>query len=357
MTNNEKKKPLKYVSKGTQAKSGTRSVPKTTNEHSYSAVNKNSVSEGFLTYSCSVCELVLGDDDAIQCKICDYLYCVHCSGTTQNVYEEFETSDLNENFIWYCNTCKKTIPGVKQVMIMVSNIKESYDEMKIKLNRIENKISESCTENVVDHKIDQALHDFKERKLRKNNLILYNLPESNALESADVPDDIVRLVERKTENRAKPRPVKVIFYSENTRGKFLINSKKFRDVSEFKKVTVTPDYTFRQRKMNNQIKSEVASRRQTHPIFNYVRLKEELAGTISKLSDLEIQATEVLGLQVGKGSSRIPRLSGGNLTGSPGHRIINNSQKYGRRSPENKPGADGHGPPLERGSGFPSSRK
>ena len=121
---------------------------------------------------------------------------------------------------------------------------------------------------MVDHKIDQSLHDFKERKLRKNNLILYNLPESNALESADVPDDIVRLVERKTENRAKPRPVKVIFYSENTRGKFLINSKKLRDVSEFKKVTVTPDYTFRQRKMNNQIKSEVASRRQTHPIFN-----------------------------------------------------------------------------------------
>ena len=110
-------------------------------------LSTKTVSGGFLTYSCSVCELVLGDDDdAIQCKICDYWYCVHCSGTTQNVYDEFESSDLNENFIWYCNACKKTIPGVKQVMIMVSNIKESYDEMKIKLNRIENKINESCTE-------------------------------------------------------------------------------------------------------------------------------------------------------------------------------------------------------------------
>ena len=241
--------------------------------------------------------------------------CLFDSGMTQNFYDELESSELKENFIWYCNGCKKAIPGVKQVMIMVSNIKDSYDEMKIKLNRIENKMNESCTELMVDHKIDQALHDFKERELRKNNLILYNLPESTAetgearkeeeakavgkfcecLDSEDIPDDIVRLGERKTENGAKPRPVKVTFNNENIKRKILTNSKKLRDVSEFKKVTLTPDYTFRQRKMNNQMKSEVASRRQTDPTFNYRRLKEELAGAISKPSNLETQAAEVLG--------------------------------------------------------------
>ena len=161
-------------------------------------------------------------------------------------YDELESSVLKENFIWYCNRSKKAIPGVKQVMIMVSNITEYYDEMIFRLNRIENKMNESCTELMVDHKIDQALHDFEERELRKNNLILYNLPESTAetgeakkeeeakavgkicecLDSADIPDDMVRIGERKTENGAKPRPVKVTFNSESIKRKILTNSKK-----------------------------------------------------------------------------------------------------------------------------------
>ena len=94
--------------------------------------------------------------------------------------------------------------------------------------------------------------------------------------------------------------------------------------------------------------SEVASRRQTDPTFNYRRLKEELAGTISKPSNLETQAAEVFGVPSRppsrEGSSRIPRLSGSNSSGSSGHRIIHNSQRYGRCSPDNKAGADGHGP-------------
>lgn len=351
-------------------------------EHSYSIVDEN---------SCSVCETKLADDDAaIQCEVCEFWYCVNCSGMSRNFYEELGNSDLRENFMWYCNGCKKAIPGVRQVLKMVSSIKESYDEMNNRLDRLESKITEADTELSQDHRIDQALYDFKEREMRKNNLIIYNLPESNAAngedrkveesekvekicESLEMPstqENVVRLGERKTGDGARPRPLKVTFLDENSKKKFLKSSSLLKNTNEFKKISVTPDYTFRQRKINNQMKAEVAKRRQTDPSFNYRKLKDELAGvkpTVETLSS-DIDLSQVPRTSPMTDNSRIPRFSSSQTSGIPrlsssqpyNQRVINASQRNVKATLLNSSkngGAEGHGLPLGRGSGAPGGRR
>jgi len=172
------------------------------------------------------------------------------------------------------------------------------DQMNEKLSIVEEKLSvvQNQTDMSVEHKIDQALYDFTEREKRKNNVIIYNLPESQVeneeehgqeeensvkkiCEITEVPFEVVESTTRLGVKKGKDRPLKVIFTNEQDKRKVVKNSARLKQQSSHDKVAITPDYTIRQRENNNKLKSEVAKRRVTDPTFTYRKLKMELSLT------------------------------------------------------------------------------
>lgn len=215
---------------------------KDSGEHNYSIIDPN---------ICSGCQDTIGEnDDGIQCEVCEYWYCVACSGMSITFYKELVNSDIADNFIWYCNGCKKAIPGVRKVLQAVSTIKESQDALNERIENIETKLHDvhNQTDLSVDYKIEQAIYDFREREKRKTNVIIYNLPESKAedgetkktqeaesikkvCDSAQVQFDIehyIRLGEKKVGPNARPRPLKVVLQNDADKQKLIRNGMKLK---------------------------------------------------------------------------------------------------------------------------------
>ncbi|KAH3885891.1 hypothetical protein DPMN_009889 [Dreissena polymorpha] len=87
-------------------------------DHDYNVRNEN------LCVDCK--DLLPYDGNSIQCELSDSWYCVPCSGITHTFYQELLSEENNGNCIWYCNGCKKAIPGVRKVLNMVSLIKKIH---------------------------------------------------------------------------------------------------------------------------------------------------------------------------------------------------------------------------------------
>ena len=369
MNGNSKKKPPEGDSRGSTGPgySLKTAMQGVFNEHGYSIRNEN---------KCVVCDEQLPDDgDSIQCELCDTWYCVPCSGMTNTFYQELVAEENNGNCLWYCNGCKKAIPVVRKVLNMVSLMKNSQDTMIGRIERIESQLKNvgSNAELNMEFKLDQAIMDMRERENRKTNVVIYNLAESKAESSevrktddltavedlcgsvqvSDKPRETIRLREKRN---AKARPVKVIFETEQAKHNLLKNNSKFTD-----KIQVTPDYTFRQRQMNNKMKEEVAKRRAADPTFTYKKLKDELNSkqnpdqTCTSAEQTRYSKSPRSTREELPGRSMRPR-NGTNKSPSQSQR--NKEQGRSETSSSQIPkivhkngGATGTGPPLGRGRG------
>ena len=342
-------------------------------EHSYSN-NRDTV--------CSTCENMLSDDDpSIQCELCESWFCLECTEMSQGFYNELVSSAHSDNVIWYCNGCRRAIPGVRKVLNAVSSIHTLQESMNKRLINLEEKVNSKPSELSMDYKIDQAMFDLKEREKRKNNVIIYNLPEPQAEDNEtkleqekQKIDQICDHVEittgfesasrlgEKRDDAAKPRPLKVVLADESSKQKLLKKSESLKNVEELKKVHVTPDYTHRQRQMNKAMKQEVSKRRITDPTFNYRKLKQEMQNIRVTSAETQENQSEILStietpeevvpqsqsypFKVFERSSLVPQPVRGRPSRPRGNSHVNTRQA-----------ARGSGPPLGRGAGTISARR
>jgi uncharacterized protein Yka (UPF0111/DUF47 family) len=102
---------------------------------------------------------------------------------SSSFYKELTKSKISENIIWYCDGCKKAVPGVRKVLQIVNNLKESQDSINQRLSKVEGRLDKMQMEqnsNLLNEiKVDQAIMDFKEREKRKNSAIVFSLPEAD----------------------------------------------------------------------------------------------------------------------------------------------------------------------------------
>lgn len=305
-------------------------------------------------------------------------------------YNELVRSEQSDNVIWYCNGCKKVIPGVRKVLNTVTLIHTMQESMNERLQKLEDKVQvQKPSDLSIECKLDQAMYDFKERDKRKNNVIIYNLPEPvtddyedrNEQEGAKISkicecaetacgiESASRLGEKRND-LSKPRPLKVVFSEEQSKYKLLKNSQKLKTNEELKKVSITPDYTFRQRQINNAMKSEVSRRRLTDSTFNYRKLKHELQNQGQSAMQSQSEANLPSEDRYSQGSSSQGSKSYTNPSFRSRSFINSSSPLHGRpfecsqssAEPLRKPtkvseAAEGRGPPLGRGSGTMGSRR
>ena len=132
----------------------------------------------------------------------------------------------------------------------------------------------------ISHAVSSVLQEEKEKSKRKLNLILHNMPESNA-EGVDqrkqhdidtvtaiinqhlnIPasfSNVIRLG-KKAENSDKPRLLRITVESDQTKAKILRNCTKIRSFSDpeyLQQVYITPDLTKKEREENKLLRSKL----------------------------------------------------------------------------------------------------
>ena len=133
----------------------------------------------------------------------------------------------------------------------------------------------------VAHAVSSVLNEEKEKSKRKLNLILHNIPESDTTivetrkqhdtdtamaiinQHLSIPASISNVVRlgKRTEDRDKPRLLRITVDSDQTKAKVLRNCTKIRNIKKpeyLQQVYITPDLTFKEREENKLLRSKLA---------------------------------------------------------------------------------------------------
>lgn len=304
------------------------------------------------TINCKACnnvclekQFIKSDDDgSISCDSCGNWFHKPCSDTTSNEWEIL-TSD-NERILYNCNECltnkgqkhkelkeiKKLIQDNNETLIKVFESMESriflkveqmidekiekfsekndkkidekiknYAEEKEKIieefKEIKTKLPELNEKNIEDKiktQVNQSLDEIKDIEERRNNLIIFNIKESNAeSEEESKKDDLKKVKEiiefsnpelkdtiiqelnvesitrlgRKTRQSAsagqepKSRPLKLTLPTPSLKFKVLKNSFKMKDCQTHKKIGFKLDLTKKQQEEDKALREELEIRK------------------------------------------------------------------------------------------------
>ena len=167
---------------------------------------------------CGFCnKKVKKSDKGIKCEICDLWFHISCEKMDGEVYD-FLRKRAGDRVHWYCTKCDKVATklwtSVLKIQERVEKLEDrlkNVDEIEKRLEKIENKLetiaekelkmnvevepkwAEIVSRNIDDKMIyiaedigkvkaemketQEAIAEFEDKKKRKNNIIIFNLPE------------------------------------------------------------------------------------------------------------------------------------------------------------------------------------
>ena len=216
--------------------------------------------------SCKFCSTSTGDK-FIQCERCEGWSCITCSKLNDAEYDALSGENLLIH--WYCVDCNQAaLTAVKTDNLIEEKCKhymfQIQDELETKMTNEFTKVREELNslrheqEQYIDKKVDERMNEMQNREERKNNLVLFNIPESEHADGADRKQDDRQFIDnvlaylnatdctyvnvfRLGKKGTSPRPLKVT--SVTNRSKILKASKELRNSPSYKEVYVNKDMT------------------------------------------------------------------------------------------------------------------
>ena len=319
-----------------QTQSKTRGRPKT------ASVSRNRVEspESEVGWKCDTCvQLFQSDKDKVlECEFCKNHRCLKCLGLPAATYKGLSG---REDFPWFCNNClPKTLHYLSEVKSIetrcseflasfektvtdkiqsVENTVQGYhqeivefkEEIKAEIQRVSGSVraesdsdvkkKDTCSSNSVDTEtvVAQAANKVQSRVDRKNNIVVFNVPESKKNLKTEVFQDdqlqIITLCDQieielkpeeilsqkrigpknqkrtvKGEEVLVPRPV-LITLSEGMKPKVMKNVHKLRYTEEpYKSMSVKHDMTQDERKQEKELREEAKRMNDTSENFLFV---------------------------------------------------------------------------------------
>ncbi len=226
-------------------------------------------------------------DKLVECERCEGWECQSCSKMSDLEYQALSQSGSRMH--WFCQSCnEEAISAVKTSQLIETKCRQYVREMKEELlEHIEEKIDkeldstrlelqqvkeEICgvkhqianqdmqAARIIEEKMaDTAqmnVSEIQERNARRNNLVIFNIPESNKVEPDDVKredskqvEDILQRIDapcdfnvlmRVGKKGDAPRPVKIRIKEEADRTNILKSAKKLKGSVIFINKDMTP---------------------------------------------------------------------------------------------------------------------
>ena len=264
------------------------------------------------TYLCGDCNKTIienadnKEDESIECTICTRWYHRGCTPLSPQVFDIMSTSDNVKYFCPQCEDCKgKEKKELKVLMDMINNMEdkimkkmESVIDLKVdlkvkeieksledKFNEKLNSISVSNIETKIKDQVEQSLGEQKEIESKANNLIIFNIAESEGSETEKLEKDInivkeligttspeltnegnninqnnIQRLGKANPQTNKTRPIKIQLPDESFKNNLLKNARKLRNTTKFKNVFLKNDLTKRQQQQEYDLRKEKKDR-------------------------------------------------------------------------------------------------
>lgn len=213
---------------------------------------------------CKSCKRQIDLNSRFECRLCKSIF--HrdkvCSGLNANV---IRSANDNRQILIMCHDCSQRLVKLEARVAHLEQTKDRTDNTDTKLKT---------------DLVSEAINEFQERDRKKDNLILFNVPESThvndpekedcdyfksictSLSVKDVRFTSLKRIGRKTD---KPRPVIVTFASQESRRAMLYKAKNLRKLSDdhpLKPVVIKMDLTKSQQQAEKLLQVSLKSRRE-----------------------------------------------------------------------------------------------
>lgn len=272
--------------------------------------------------TCGSCEnMVRKKQKGLKCDSCQQWFHTGCEEVNDELYAMLKKY---EDQMWFCKPCKQQVKNVmmKKFKQMEKQTEELMEKVQDLERKIENKTSEVVNEvtslthslrneiglslnrvdlneeSMVQRATDRILEIIQEREdrgKRVNNLVLYNVPESNKQQDKEKQDedmafcwDIfenslglekesfnIRTVTRMGRNviEGRNRPILVKLTEEHEKWTIIKNAKRMKDEQDpiKKRIGIALDLTAKQREEDRLLKQELHERRSRGETGLYIK--------------------------------------------------------------------------------------
>jgi hypothetical protein len=223
---------------------------------------------------CNICNKeVKSKDKALACEICELWYHIDCHGKVPLALYEILIGD-GANLHWFCDNCNG---AVAKIYKMVCSVQTRQDVIEGKVDKISDSLDDLKTN--FNSSIDSRLDEREDRIRREQNLILFNVDESDMKDEElvrEVCTDVLKVdaplisrCRRLGKKTDKPRPLCVVIPDRETRLDILKNSNALKD-SKYEKISISRDYTMEQRETNKILRQELNEKRLADPDTKFV---------------------------------------------------------------------------------------
>lgn len=242
--------------------------------------------------ACGGCKIATkASDEAVQCDNCNHWFHVRCSGISSEAYSHLTKL---ESFDWSCDKCKNEIKVLKEEndRMKEENLKlrRENESLKDRLNTLEKRLEDLKIELKSDivSEVMKEIKEAEDKKSREGNLIIYNVPESEAATSKDRRSHDENMCEKlfvegvridkqdfnmtnvirlgkitPDQQNEKPRPILVKFQNSRQKWNILKNAKNLKGYENngMNRISIVPDLTIKEREIDRKLRNDLKAKK------------------------------------------------------------------------------------------------
>ncbi|KAJ3657714.1 hypothetical protein Zmor_009499 [Zophobas morio] len=223
------------------------------------------------------------NESAISCDACQGLLHSSCIGLSDS--DIIRTRSKSKAIKVVCNLCNANMAQFKDFKALINSIQTDFlaslNQLRADLENQVATLKESLI-NKPNNQFEEIVAEVMEREKRKNNLIIFGVPEQSSslnnsqradldlsavnsvLESIKpdpaVPEFKLQRLGRFLPHNSKTRPIKVTFGDESDVHKFIREAKKLKGNPSFGAISLSFDRTTKQIEAYKQLKQQLDAR-------------------------------------------------------------------------------------------------
>lgn len=221
--------------------------------------------------SCLKCNKVFIDDSCCECDGCKLKIHYTCADLTASEIKCIQLK-TKRTLKFFCDICLEGLRLIPVLQRQLNNLETKFDDILKKMGDDQTKNVDSISSTEPLFNIEAFVAEMEDRKIRANNLMVYNLKEcdSNSVEEKAKQDanEITKIIAPTfTENIKKvirigkhsniTRPVKVIFNSSNA----VLETLKNKNKITYPNIKVSSDLTLNQRNYLKKLRDQLEQRK------------------------------------------------------------------------------------------------
>lgn len=138
---------------------------------------------------CTTCKINLdkAKTKSIECDVCDAWFCLKCSKVKTAIFEEISE---DESFLWTCPNCRNALPGIKKILVTLTQLQAKTSELEEKVKQLEKKCEGPPRNDIptrpppaneqknIAEMVSEVITEQNERESRRLNIVCFGLSES-----------------------------------------------------------------------------------------------------------------------------------------------------------------------------------